>query len=130
MSPPVAPETVSPMVQPDIEEIPARRPHELREDRVCYHEGCKNLADFTCHYPLCSKNYGCGKRMCSEHKVKYSYMKDKHDPDPDVCLECGPGSIKASRIAFWIPLTIFLLTVILLGYVEFVALAKDIDELQ
>ena len=129
MSPPVAPETVSPVVRPE-ETIPARRPHELRGDRVCYHEGCKNLADFTCHYPLCGKKYGCGKRMCSEHKVVHSFMKDKHDPDPDVCMECGPASIIASRIAFWIPLTILLLTVILLGYVEFVALASDIEELQ
>ena len=68
--------------------------------------------------------------MCSEHKVVHSFMKDRYDPDPNVCLECGQHSIKASRIAFWIPMTIFLLTVILLGYVEFVALSKDVEELE
>ena len=73
----------------------------------CHFEDCMEMAEFVCRYNTGCAEHGCGKKMCRKHRSKYGcYTKKKRAKNPDVCLNCEPEAIKASKKAAIIPLAI------------------------
>ena len=56
--------------------------------------------------------------MCSDHKVVGFFVKDKHDPEPEVCQECAPKALLVSKLAVILPTILLILTLALIFYLE------------
>ena len=56
--------------------------------------------------------------MCSDHKVTGFFFKDKHDPDPEVCLECESRAKLGSNLWYIIPTLVLIATLAGIFYVE------------
>ena len=77
----------------------------------CYVEGCTGPKEFTCHAMYCCKDYGCGKRMCRDHRSKKCFMQEKNSPPPNVCIECEDKVSEYSneRISIFVVFSIILI---------------------
>ena len=85
-------------------QTPLSRILSLEEGGKCHIKGCNNTAEFTCSCVYFFKQYGCKKRMCSEHKSKKWFASEsKYKPPPDVCVECEDKVKSCSNKALGIP---------------------------
>ena len=83
---------------------------------MCYAENCNSVATKVCDWRICCQQYGCNRRICSEHTSRKSWCKPKGAPNPSVCLNCEKHASKCQWALYCFCCAIFML-IILLGVI-------------